>query len=130
MRAWKITDEISTLQEVRQNIIDKLTSTTANYSGEVVQSSKDPHKFDAFVELDNHIDNRLRQLCKVQTEIMDAISKVESPVYRNILLMRYIENREWHEIEDRIGYEHSYTTRLHGAALAEISKVCQNHVKS
>jgi len=44
MRGWKLNREIDKLIEAREAYRAMLTSVTANPSGDVVQSTKDPHK--------------------------------------------------------------------------------------
>lgn len=121
MRAWNIDSEIDALMEQRKELQDRITSVTAA-TGETVQSSKDPHKFDSYLILCEKLMRRLDILIKTKEEIIDAISTVSSPTLRTILLMRYVNNCPWDAICDRLGYEHSQISRLHGIALKEVEE--------
>lgn len=122
-RAKNIDREIDHLVEQREAERERILSITQKLTGDVVQSSKDPHKFDRLAEYDIEIDRQIDELLKVKTEINRAILQVEDGRLREILRARYLENKSFEEISVRIRYSYKQTCRLHGRALLKMEAV-------
>lgn len=116
-RARNIDREIDGLIRARDETRAKCMSITQSLSGSIVQSTKDPHKFDRLVELENEIDRRIDELLRVKAEIVLGISKLTDGRMREVLTARYIEGLTFEEISVRIRYSYKQTCRLHGRAL-------------
>lgn len=123
MRARNIDREIDELLNERTEVIARLTSITQKLTGETVQSSKDPHKFDRIVELEFEIDRQIDELVAVKAEIENGISKLTDGRYREILRLRYISGKTFEEIAVHIGYSYKQTCRLHGRALLKMEGI-------
>lgn len=123
MRARNIDREIDELLTERTEVIARLTSITQKLTGETVQSSKDPHKFDRIVELEFEIDRQIDDLVAVKAEIENGISKLNDGRYREILRLRYISGKTFEEIAVNIGYSYKQTCRLHGRALLKMEGI-------
>jgi len=52
---------------------------------------------------------------------LDVINKIDDSTLRVILLERYINQKRWNEIEDKLSYSHAGMMKLHLRALDEIS---------
>ena len=67
-----------------------------------------------------------RQLRMCQAELVaieKSIEAVRDARLRLILRYRYLEGESWETIAMYLGYNRRWVLRLHGAALAEISKI-------
>lgn len=129
-RARTIDGEIDGLLQVTAETKERIMTVTQSLNGMPVQSTKDPHKYDRLVELENEIDKRIDQLIAVKTEIEMGISKLTDGRYRKVLRMRYLQNKTFEEISVAIGYSYKQTCRLHGRALLMMEEVLNGQKKS
>ena len=117
IRARNIDREIDALIRARDETRGRVMSITQSYTGNAVQSTKDPHKYDRLVELENLIDQKVDELVGVKAEIIRGVERLNDGRYREILLARYVEGLTFEEISVRIKYSYKQTCRLHGRAL-------------
>ena len=122
--------EIQSLMKTRDETKDRLTSITQNYDSDGAQSSKDPHKFDALVELEDKIDRKIDELYRIKNEILDSIFRLNDPRERTILKERYIDMRTWEQIAEEIHLSRMQVTRIHGYALNSIKDVLECYTNS
>ena len=59
----------------------------------------------------------LEKLEKRAAEIENAVQRVESPLHRELLRLRYIDGLEWEAVAGRVGYVTRQCLRHHRAAL-------------
>ena len=112
--------EITSLIRTRDETRDRLTHITQSYDSDGAQSTKDPHKFDALVELEYKLDERIDELCAVKTEILDTISKLEDSRERLALQLYYIDMKSWEQVAVELNYTWRQTMRIRKSALANI----------
>lgn len=122
-RARNIDREIDGLIEQRERERERILSITQKLSGDVVQTTKDPHRFDTLAEYDMEIDREIDNLVQTKTEIEKAISKLNDGRLREILRCRYLGNMTFEEISCRIKYSYKQTCRLHGRALIKLEGI-------
>lgn len=122
-RGRNIDREINVLLAAKEEARDRLTHITQSYDGDCAQMTKDPHKFDRIVELDNMIDQRIDDLYEVKKEIMAMVAKLDDSRHRQILEARYVSGWTWERIAVEINYSYQQTLRLHGYALQAIEVV-------
>lgn len=122
-RALRIDGDIYALMEIRDKEKQRLTSITAKLTGETIQATKDPHKYDRLVELDGAIDDLIDRQLAIKAEVISAIGQVEKPLYRIILLHRYIDNMTFPAIAKTVNMSREHVCRLHGRALIEIGGI-------
>lgn len=122
-RGWQLDREINSLLRTKEETRAWLMSVTASYSGEPVNGTRDPHRYDRLAELDEKIDQRIDQLVAVKKEIVDAIAQVEDSRYRTLLTERYMEFRTWEQIAVDMNYTWRRVMQLHGEALNSIGQV-------
>ena len=67
-------------------------------------------------------ESRLDALYKTQQEISECIHKIENPVYRTLLIERYINCKKWEQIAEDMNYELSSVYKLHKKAVDAICK--------
>lgn len=92
--------EINSLIKTRDETKDKLTRITQNYDGDVAQSSKDPHKFDKLVELEDQIDRMIDELIAQKMILLNAIEKLEDGRERMILKIYYVDISKKADLND------------------------------
>lgn len=116
--------EITALMRTRDETRDRLTHITQNYDGDGAQSTKDPHKFDALVELEYKLDERIDELCAVKTEILDAIGKLEDSRERLALQLYYIDMKSWEQVAVELHYSWRQTMYIRKQAINNIALIC------
>ena len=121
-RGWQLDREINSLLRTKQETRARLMSITASYTGEPVNGTRDPHRYDRLAELEEKIDRRIDQLVAVKQEIMDAIAQVEDSRYRTLLTERYMEFKTWEQIAVDMNYSWKQIHRLHSQALKALEK--------
>ena len=122
-RALRIDGEIYALMETRNREKQKLISITSKLTGDTIQSTKDPHKFDRLVELEYAIDKRIDEQLAIKAEIIREIGKLSKPIYRRILQHRYIDGMTFPAISEVVSISQRHVERLHGRALMEMTEV-------
>lgn len=122
-RALRIEEEIEELRTQRREEWMRLTTATQNLTGDTIQSTKDPHKYEHLLELVELYDQLIDKRAKVKTEILTAISKSEKTIYRRILLKKYIEGKTFEVIADEVKMSDRHVKRLHGWALVEMGGI-------
>lgn len=121
-RARNLEREIYRLMEAREEENAKLTRMTQSLTGDTVQATRDPHKYDRYIILGETLDRAIDQLVDAKREIEQTIDKLDKSLYRDILRRRYIFMETFEQIAVGISYSYKQTCRLHGRALIEITR--------
>ena len=66
------------------------------------------------------------ELIMKKQEAIERIMSIDGSEVRNVLLLRYIQCKEWDEIADKLQYNLRTIFRLHGEALKEFGDVVSN----
>jgi oligopeptide transport system permease protein len=74
-RGRRVNQRIEILQKQRREEYERITSITARLDGDVVDGTKDPHKFDRYTELDDMIGTEIRALLGIKCEIKAVIAE-------------------------------------------------------
>lgn len=119
-RALRIDGEIYSLMETRDREKQKLLNIVQKLDGDPVQSTKDPHKYDRLVELNEAIDGLIDGQLAIKAEIVKTIGQLDKPVYRRILHLKYIDGMTFPAIAEVVHLSQRHVERLHGRALLEI----------
>ena len=120
--------EITSLIRTRDETRDRLMHITQNYDGDGAQSTKDPHKFDALVELEYKLDERIDALCAVKTEILDTICKLEDSRERLALQLYYIDMKTWEEVCVEMNYSWKQIMRIRKRAIANVEVLLERSI--
>ncbi len=113
--------EIDELIRARDIAFNLACGTAAAPDGEKVQTTKvntSEIKFVKYAEYSAEIDKRIRELYEYRQCMLRLINKLDSTVYRSVLIARYINCKTWEQVADTIGLKdvrHIY--RLHEKAL-------------
>ena len=123
MRARNIDREINELLREKEEVRDRVLKITQSYTGDTVQSTKDPHKFDRVVELEMEIDRNIDELVAVKTEINKGIAQLSDGRYREILRLRYLMGMTFERIAVETNYSWRHVCTLHGRALLKMEEI-------
>lgn len=115
--------EITSLIRTRDETRDRLTHITQNYDGDGAQTTKDPHKFDSLVELEDKIDELIDRLYATKTEILGVIDKLEDRREFLALKVYYIDMKTWEEVAVEMNYTWRQTMRIRKAALLHVEEI-------
>ena len=126
MRARNIDREIDSLVKARGELYDRVTKITQSYTGDVVQSTKDPHRFEALTEYEMEIDRQIDKLIDVKREINSAINELHDWRLRSVMFERYLANKKWEEIAVELHFSYQHVCRLHGRALIELGVILKD----
>ena len=116
-RGRRLDEHINSLLTTRDRLWDGLTSTTARYTGDVVDGTKDPHKFDGLAAMEDMIDREVDRLYDIKQEILSVILQLRDNRYRDVLMKRYVDIKTWEQIAVEMAYTYRRITQLHGEAL-------------
>ena len=118
--------EILSLMKTRDETRDRLTHITQNYDGDGAQSTKDPHKYDALLELEDKLDAMIDKLYKVKLEIEELIEQLEDSRERIALRVYYIDMKTWEEVAVELKYSWRQTMYIRKSALKHVDELLGN----
>ena len=111
-RARRIDKEINQLLELRKHTFDRLTNITQSLNGDTISATKDPHKYDRLVELENEIDQKIDELVAVKAEIFRLLSALSNRNQRLVLIAYYLDMKTWEQIAVDLHYSYDNIMRL------------------
>lgn len=123
LRARKIDEEIDGLLQTIFETKERLTKVTQSFGGDGAQSTKDPHKFDRLVELEDLCNRRIDELVAVKTETLRVIGLINDRRIREILKYYYVDGLTWERVCVAVHYSWKQTHRLHKRGLQETEKI-------
>ena len=123
-RARSIEKEIDALFQSKQETRDRLTRITQNYNSDGAQVSKDPHKYDKLVELEDLLDRKTDELIDVKQEITEAIALLNDGRQRTVLLDYYIRGMSLEETAVHMGYSYANIKKIRAKAITAIAEKC------
>ena len=116
-RARTLDRELIALERARERTIAQLTNSTQTLTGDPVQSTKDPHKFDRLGDLAGEIQKRTRELDKVRSEILRTVNRVPDGLCRIVLIERYLNVKSFERVAVDNNISIRNVWRIHGRAL-------------
>lgn len=119
-RARHIDREIDILLAEKQRAKDRLLQITQSYTRSEAQTSKDPHKMDRIVELENQIDQKVDLLYETQIEIGDMIGHLENQAHREALTGYYLSMMTWERVAVEMHYSFHHVMRIRKEAIREV----------
>lgn len=114
--------EITSLIRTRDETRDRLTHITQNYDSDGAQTTKDPHKFDSLVELEDKIDELIDRLYATKTEILGVIDKLEDRREFLALKVYYIDMKTWEEVCVELHYSWRQTMYIRKQAIKHVDE--------
>lgn len=122
-RGRRLDKHINSLLETRDRLYAQATSTTPKLSGEVVDGTRDPHKFDSLMVMEDMIDREIDKLYDIKQEILAVVLQLEDFRYRDVLMKRYVDIKTWEQIAVEMNYGWTQVHNLHGSALGAASEL-------
>lgn len=122
-RARSIEKEIDSLQNAKAETRERLEKITQNYSSDGAQVTKDPHKFDKLVELEDMIDRRMNELVSVKEEITETICKLDDGRQRTVLLDYYIRGKSLEETAVHMSYSYASIKKIRARAIRSVELI-------
>lgn len=123
----KMMEEVRCLDVEIEELWTQLTSATSNNDGMPKGTVQDRQtKLHAIMADKLQTKRSKKQVAEeIMAEVLETIDKVTDPNFRLILFERYIQDKNWEEIADHLGYVEEYVRgELHGKALNEIRFIC------
>jgi DNA-directed RNA polymerase specialized sigma subunit len=114
--------EINALIRTRDETKDRLTHITQNYDGDGAQSTKDPHKFDKLVELEDQINQMIDDLVYQEMLSLGLISLLDDSRERMILKLYYVDFLSWEQVAVSANLSWTHTMRLRKSALSKLDR--------
>lgn len=115
--------EIESLMRTRDETFTRLTHITQSYDGDVAQATKDPHKFDSYVALEQKLDQMIDELCDIKLEIINVLSKLKDTRELMILKSYYVDLKTWERTAADCGLSWTHTMRLRKSAIKNVDAV-------
>ena len=115
--------EIDSLMRTRDETFDRLTHITQSYDGDGAQATKDPHKFDSYVALEQKLDQMIDELCDIKLEIINVLSQLKDTRELMILKSYYVDLKTWERTAADCGLSWTHTMRLRKSAIKNVDAV-------
>lgn len=75
---------------------------------------------DRLIELEQIVNARVREMCKIKRLAMEAIEAVEEMRYREVLELYYLDGFTWEKVAEQMQMSDRHVKRLHGKALLKV----------
>ena len=115
--------ELVSLMRTRDETFDRLTHITQSYDGDGAQATKDPHKFDSYVALEQKLDQMIDELCDIKLEIINVLSQLKDTRELMILKSYYVDLKTWERTAADCGLSWTHTMRLRKSAIKNVDAV-------
>lgn len=69
------------------------------------------------IDWENTVKKEKEKLVKIQKEVAEVIMRIDDISYQSILMLRYVEFKNWTDIATELSFSNSYVYKLHGKAL-------------
>lgn len=104
------------------------TNTTANTSGEKVQSTSNPQKMEAavcrYVDMEREIDACIDRFVDAKKEIISVIEQLPPDEY-DLLHKVYVQYKSLKEVSALYVKSYNWATTVHGTALKHVSDIIE-----
>lgn len=138
MTAIEYLNRLITLDKEINNKLQRLetlrgiaNSTSAPNSGEKVQCSRQKSPLEnivvKIVDLDREIDSRIDELVDLKAELWELLGNIADERYRNVLWMRYAENKTMRQIAIAKNRTKRHIRRLHAQAIEAFRKIFEKY---
>lgn len=121
-----VDQEINAKEEIKHKMRGRLTSVSSSKIKDVnIQGGETTTLEDRivnYVDYSKEIDLLIDELSEKKMKAVRKIDKIDSSLYRTLLIERYINCKEWEEVAGCIGYSERRTLEHHNDALREYAK--------
>ncbi len=99
-----------------------------------VQSSKNFNKQSddicKIIELEKEVEEMQTEMKQRQEVIRKALNEFTNEAMTRVIILRYIEFKDWNEIASEIGCSRRWVMELHKKAIRKLSESLELHIKS
>lgn len=124
-RGRTIDRQIDALLEAKRVARERAESITQNYSEDGAQSTKDPHKYDRLVELENLIEQKEEELNATKAEIIETVWKLKDGRQRTVLLHYYVNILSLEQTAVKMHYSYENVKYLRRKAIGNMTKILE-----
>lgn len=111
-RCMKLKKEADYAEERLKELTARVTSRTDFYSRGSEKGQPTEREAVERICLEEHLKEILANYKAVLDEITAAARKMDDPVFRSIIVMRYVEGKDYFDIADDLGYSYSHIYKL------------------
>lgn len=129
-RVRRVDKEIVALRNMIQKTRESLESITQSYTGDIIQSTKNPHKYDKLVELESLVDEKIGEMLSIKTETLETITQLKDRRQREVLIEYYLNMKTWEQVSVDMHYSFQHTMRIHGYALKGVEVILNGRAES
>lgn len=110
--------------ERKRKIVEKLRENTIAVKGVELQEKIKTHSVSSMLEnkvcrlifFENELKEMEQKYEGRKKIVLEKLDKIENPLYKDILFLRYICFEKWEDIADTLGYSIDHTFTLHRKA--------------
>ena len=124
-----IDKEIDAKEEIKEKMRKRLVNVKATQYREIDvvggerKTSED--RILEYIEYSEQINELIDKLIGIKMTVVEEIERIDDGLYRTLLTERYINNKNWENVADILGYDERHTLRLHNDALREFDRCNQ-----
>lgn len=117
--------ELKIAKEKAYAVAVNATSKTNPDKVQTANGNSAENKMLKYTQYSAELDERIEELQKYRVSMLKLIAAISNPIYRIVLLDRYINCFSWEDISFKLGKTIRHTYRIHGQALVK----AQEHYK-
>lgn len=99
------------------------SSIEAVRTGGTYKRSKMANAVDEMVDIERTLERDIERLNRLYKEVCGIIVKIDNESCRELLTLRYLCNKKWEDIAEKMHFDTRSVYRLHSKALAEAQKL-------
>ena len=122
-RARFIDREIDILLKTKAETYQRVLQITQNYESDGAQTTKNPHKYDCLVEIENDIDNKIDELTEVKHQIIKMILTLDDRKQKMVLLSYYVRMKTFEQIAVEMNYSFRQVHNIRKYGILEVQKI-------
>lgn len=115
-------EQLARLESMATAATQRFDSTGGSH-GTGLEGSKLENSVVGIVDMKDQIHEQTVYLVKLRKDISGTIAGVANMTHRYILEERYLNYKEWHQIQDETGFSLDYLYKLHRGALSTIQRM-------
>ena len=124
-----IDKEIDAKEEIKEQMRRRLVNVKATQYREIdvmggERKTSEDRILD-YIEYSEQINELIDKLIGIKMTVVEEIERIDDGLYRTLLTERYINNKNWENVADILGYDERHTLRLHNDALREFDRCNQ-----
>lgn len=104
----------------RRRQLDAYERITPTYSGMGNGGTGGTGKTEQYTLAKSYMEESERQMEVIRREVLNAINGIQNRLYREVLMLRYVDHMQWEHIEPIIRFSQRHTQRIHISALHEL----------